>query len=252
MAKQFGQVSLIGSIGDTTYMRTKNGFRAQRRSALDKGTILTDPRYARLRDHMAEFATAGKAGKLVRDYLNQVIGNCKDRKMSSRLTTILLRAVKLDKVNPLGQRNVLDGELSLLEKFEFNNSATLVGTLAADISGAIDRVTGQVTVDIGAFVPEESMKYPPAATHYRACIGVAAINFESGTGQKLIAEGAYLPVGKEASTAQALSVSLPTGLTDPILLLLKLEFFEEVNGSMNGLRNNSFNTCSVLKVDTGV
>ncbi|MES2332641.1 MAG: hypothetical protein V4539_23745 [Bacteroidota bacterium] len=252
MAKQFGQVSLIGTVGDTTYTRTSNGFRAGQRSRLNKNSILTSPRFARLREHMEEFGRAGKAGKMVREHLNLLIGNCKDTRMSSRLTTLMLTAVQMDKVNPLGQRNVLDGELSVLEKFEFNSGASLVGTLAADVSGDIDRSTGQASVQIAAFVPEEVMKYSLAASHYRISIGAAVINFEDGTGQRRFTDGPYLPVGKEAAAAQSLAVSLPTGLTDPILLALKLEFFTEVNGYMNGLRDSSYGTCSILKVDTGV
>jgi hypothetical protein len=251
MAKQIGVVNLSGTIGDTTYIRTKNGFFARLKTKGISERVRTSPRYRKLRAHMSEFTAAARAGKLLRDHLFDFVGKCRDINIANRLTGVMLAAVKLDKTNPLGQRNVLDGEVSLLEGFEFTGTANLSATLEVEPAGAINRETGEVSVQLVALNPYDVMKWPLTATHYRVSMAAAAINFESGAVEKQILDGPHQPLLNLENEALLLSVSLPEALTDPILLLLKLEFFEDVNGSKNVIMDNSFSSCSVIKVDTG-
>jgi hypothetical protein len=252
MAKQIGVVNLSGTIGDTTYIRRKKGFYARQKTKGISERVRTSPRYRKLRAHMAEFTTAARAGKLLRDHLFDFVGKCRDIDVAKRLTTVMLAAVKLDKINPLGRRNMLDGEVALLERFEFTGTGSLSATLEVEPAGTIDRETGEVYVDIAALNPFDVMKWPQTATHYRVSIAAAAINFESGAVEKKFLDGPYQPLLNEENEAVSLSVSLIEATTDPILLFLKLEFFEDVNGGKNIIMDNSFSSCSVIKVDTGV
>ncbi|MCZ6992425.1 hypothetical protein OH407_24145, partial [Salmonella enterica] len=72
---------------------------------------------------MAEFARAVSASKLLRMALSDAISGSKDSRMNNRLNTVMLKAVKLDQVSDRGFRNVLDGELQILEGFDFNKAA---------------------------------------------------------------------------------------------------------------------------------
>lgn len=252
MAKTDGVISFSGSIGNITYVQTRNGSYTRRRTGPSKDKIMNSPNYARLRDHISEFRQATQANALLRGHLLPFIGRCKDARLARRLNTVILEAVRLDKVNPMGQRNILDGELLLLEHFEFNSGAGLSGVLHTDIAGSINRATGEVSVSVTSFVPETALKYMPGATHVRISIAAAAVNFTTGEMQKQFSDGNYLPVGKQLTGPLTLSVSLPAGLTDPVLLLLKLQYFQEVNGDMLERFDASCNTCTILKVDTGV
>ncbi|MEO7532064.1 MAG: hypothetical protein ABIS69_11650 [Sediminibacterium sp.] len=252
MAKQFGLVSLQGTVGDTTFVRTKNGFLARQKTSINKNRIATDPNYARLRDHNAEFAKACTAGKLIRQNFQQLIQNCKDSAVHLRLTGLLLQAVKMDATNPLGLRNVLDGELALLDNFEFNVNSNLAQALSAGYTKTFDRASGAASFVIDSFIPVKALRAPVNATHYRISAGAAAIGFETQESEKGVAEGSYRPIDNAAADAQTLTITLTADLTVPVLLAMKLEFFQEVNGGINDLKDKSFNACCLVKVDTGV
>ena len=87
---------------------------------MDKSRIANDPAFQRTRENGAEFGTAGKGGKLVRNAIRILLQNAKDKRVVSRLTTDLLKVVKTDTTNERGLRTVQDGNLALLKGFEFN------------------------------------------------------------------------------------------------------------------------------------
>jgi hypothetical protein len=252
MAKTKGMISFSGSIGDITYIQGKHGNYAKERKAVSKDKIANSPNYARFRDYLSEFKEAHRVNRLLREPLKPFIGRCKDTRMTQRLHYLFMQALKKDTINPLGKRNVLDGELALLGKFEFNNSAALLDTMQVNITGIIDRSTGEASVSINSFVPEKVLKHMDKCTHVRLSIAVIAINFITGETQKQFLDGEYLPIDKEPTGPVTLSASLSAGLTDPILLLLKLQYFEEAGGRIYEHLDNSGNTCTILKVDTGV
>jgi hypothetical protein len=201
---------------------------------------------------MSEFKYAAQTNALLRGHLMPFIGRCKDSRLTRRFNAIILEAVRMDRVNPMGKRNVIDGELSLLENFEFNGGATLSGVLHADIAGSIDRGTEQASVSIASFVPETALKFLTGATHVRLSMAALAVDFAAGEAQKQFSDGDYLPISKQPTGPLTMSVSLPAGVTDPVLLLLKLQYYQEVNGDMLERFDASCNTCTILKVDTGV
>jgi hypothetical protein len=212
---------------------------------------MNSPNYVRLRDHISEFKYATETNALLRGHLMPFIGRCKDSRLTRRFNAIIREAVRLDNVNPMGQRNVIDGDLLVLEKFEFNGAASLPAVLHADIAGSIDRATGQASVSIASFVPESALKYMTGATHIRLSVAAVAVNFATGEAQKQLLEGTYLPIGKQPTGPLTMSVSLPANLADPVLLLLKLQYFQEVNGDILERFDASCNTCTILKVGTG-
>ncbi|MEO7530586.1 MAG: hypothetical protein ABIS69_04215 [Sediminibacterium sp.] len=249
MAKQFGLVLLQGSLGDTTFVRTKNGFRAQRKTSLNRNRIANDPNYEGLRNHMAEFVRASKAGKLVRQHFQLLIQHCKDGNMHRRLTGLLVQAIKMDSTHPMGLRNLQDGKLSLLENFEFNINSSFASALSAGYTTSFDRASGEAKIMINPFIPDRSLKAPGNATHYRISAAAAAIDFETQSTEKGMAEGSWLPITHTACAAQTFTISLPAALTVPVLLAMKLEFCQEVNGVMNDLEDTRFNACCLVKVD---
>jgi hypothetical protein len=252
MATTQGLISFKGTIGDHTFYRTKNGTFVRQKTSLTKDRVMNDPEFIRVRENMAEFGQSLIAGKFLRKQLLPFIDRCRNGAMPKRINSLLLQAIKLDKVNPSGKRNVLDGEISLLQDFEFNNTTSLSAVLHADITASFERSTGEASVSIASFVPESALLYMPGATHVRISIAAAAVNFATHEAQKQFSDGDYLPISKQPTGPLTMSVSLPAGVTDPVLLLLKLQYYQEVNGDMLERFDSSCNTCTILKVDTGV
>src|SRR5260221_7944894 len=120
MAKQSGILPIEGTLGNITFFKTKDGYMVKEKSSISAAKIANDPAFARTRENMAEFGKAGKASKLLRTVLKTIIQGSTDDRMVSRLTKQMIAVIQADATSERGQRNVIDGEATLLEGFEFN------------------------------------------------------------------------------------------------------------------------------------
>jgi hypothetical protein len=245
MAKNHGPIQLSGTIGELTFYRTRNGFFVRQKSSSPGKSLESS---ARQQAQRAAFGDAMRAANTVRHHLLPFIGMCKSSDMRLRLNRLLLQAAHLYKITPREECNGSGLVLSLLQGFEFNNTTSLFTALHASIESSFDRDTGLASVSVGAFVAEAVLKYMAGVTHMRISIAAAAINFTTREAQKQFLDGDYLPVGQQPAGALTLSVSLPPNLADPVLLLLKLQYFQEVNGDMQERYNASCCTCTVLRI----
>ena len=182
MARQTGIIKLKGTIGGMTFYKTSaDGHLVREKGGIEKSRIESDPAFQRTRENGSEFGRAGKAGKMLRTALRALLINSADGRMVSRLTQQMVKVIQADLVNERGLRNVIDGEAELLLGFEFNLRGKLGTSLYAPFVGAIDRVTGEITVDIAPFVPANMLVAPSGTTHYKIISGGAEIDFENET-----------------------------------------------------------------------
>jgi hypothetical protein len=153
MAKQNGIIKLEGTIGDITFYKSMDGHLAKGKGGVSADRIQNDDSYARTRENNDEFGRAGAAGKLLRMAFRAYLQNASDTRMVSRLTKALIAVVQADATNARGQRNVLDGELEMLQGFEFNIDGKITSTIYTAYTANIDRVTGALSVNIPPFSP---------------------------------------------------------------------------------------------------
>lgn len=164
----------------------------------------------------------------------------------------MVKVIQADLVSERGLRNVIDGEAELLVGFEFNIRGKLGTSLYAPFTSAIDRVTGEITVDIPPFVPVNMIAAPSGTTHFKIISGGAEIDFEAETFIVETSETAILPWDATATAAIAQTNQVTAASTKPLFLALGIEFYQEVNGQMYPLKNGAFNPLSISKVDSGV
>jgi hypothetical protein len=115
MARQKGILPIEGTLGNITFFKSKDGFMARERGGVDANKIATSPNFQRTRENNAEFGSAGKAGKLLRSVFRALIQNAADSRMTARLTAAMIKVIQMDATSTRGLRNVLDGELELLQ-----------------------------------------------------------------------------------------------------------------------------------------
>ncbi|UPT71026.1 MAG: hypothetical protein M0D53_01010 [Flavobacterium sp. JAD_PAG50586_2] len=253
MARQKGIIKLKGTIGGITFYKTsQDGHLAREKGGIEKSRIESDPAFQRTRENGSEFGRAGKAGKLLRTALRALLLNSADGRMVSRLTREMVKVIQADLVSERGLRNVIDGEAELLVGFEFNIRGKLGTSLYAPFTSAIDRVTGEITVDIPPFVPVNMIAAPSGTTHFKIISGGAEIDFEAETFIVETSETAILPWNAVATVAIAHTNQVTATSTKPLFLALGIEFYQEVNGQMYPLKNGAFNPLSISKVDSGV
>jgi hypothetical protein len=97
--------------------------------------------------------------------------NAKDKRVVSRLTTDLLKVVKTDATNDRGLRTIEDGDMSLLQGFEFNTNSKLGATLFTPAVNAFDLTTGDATISIAGFALTVRIAAPAGTTHFKVVTG---------------------------------------------------------------------------------
>mgnify|MGYP003629729021 CR=1 FL=1 len=250
MARQKGIIKLKGTIGGITFYKTSDGHLAREKGGVDASRIANDPAFQRTRENGSEFGRAGKGGKIIRDAIRLLLQNAKDKRVVSRLTTDLLKVVKTDATNERGLRTIENGNMNLLRRFEFNKNGKLGATLFAAYSKGFDRVTGDATVSIAPFAPKTRIAAPKGTTHFKVVTGAAELDFAGETSTFENDETAILPYDNANTAAIDLTATVTANSLLPVIEVLGIEFYQEVNGQMYSLKNGAYNALAVVKVDT--
>jgi len=251
MARQKGVLSLEGKAGNFSFFQGRDGYGARTSDGMNGSRIAEDEAFKRTRENGMEFGRAGKAGKLLRTALRPILVGISDSKVTSRLTTQMLRVVKSDPINDRGDRTAMHGELELLNGFEFNVIAPIRQTVFAEFTAAIDRATGTGTVSLPSFDPAKMIASTPGATHYSLLLGIVSANFDVLETKQAMLFGDALALN--TVTAQSvLTVKLPEASEDPIFLAFGIEFMQIVNGKKYGLNNSDHKAMAIVAVEMGI
>lgn len=248
MARQKGLIKLHGNMGDITFYRSKDGYMAREKGGISAERIQNDPKFQRTRENGAEFGRAGKAGKLLRSSIQSLLRTAADNRMVARLTKEMVKVIQMDATNPRGLRNVIDGEAELLQGFEFNSNGKLATSLSAPFIPTIDRTTGDMILNINPFVPSESLVSPSGSTHYKIVTAAMDINFESGAYASETNETPLKPIDNLLTEALQLSNNLNPDSTNPLFLVLGINFYQEVNGAFYEMKNGGHNALQIVNV----
>ncbi|AFL82514.1 hypothetical protein Aeqsu_3077 [Aequorivita sublithincola DSM 14238] len=248
MAKQTGIIKLKGTIDDIAFYKTADGHLARAKGGVDRDKIKHSAAFARTRENNSEFGTAGKGGKLVRSALRSLMQNAKDNRVVSRLTTALLAIIKTDPVNKRGQRNLDGGNLVLLEGFDFNSNGKLDTTFFGLYTPSFDRVSGDATIAIDAFNASERIAAPSGTTHYKLAMAATELDFENKVFVYNEMDLGIQPYDSAPVLAATLTASVTPNSTLPVLTVMGIEFYQEVNGEFYSLKNGAFNALGVVEV----
>ncbi|MFV8271546.1 hypothetical protein ACNQGP_16645 [Flavobacterium sp. GT2N3] len=248
MARQKGIIKLKGTIGDITFYKTQDGHLAREKGGIEASRIASDPAFQRTRENGSEFGRAGKAGKILRTALRALLLNSADGRMVSRLTQSMVKVIQADSTSVRGLRNVIDGEAELLTGFEFNIRGKLGTSLFAPFLATIDRLTGEIKVDLASFIPSNMIAAASGTTHFKIISAGAEVDFEAESFVASNSETAILPWDVAPTIAISQTNMITPNSTKPLFLALGVEFYQEVNGRMYPLKNGSYNPLALVQV----
>jgi hypothetical protein len=250
MAKQSGIVPMQGTIANITFVRTQDGFIARLKSDLNKARIKNDPRFARTRENDAEFENAAKGAEALRDVFILPITGCFDNRLQSRLVKTMMKVVKSDTTSPRGERNLVNGDDTLLNLFPWNKKAGYTSIMKAPFTITLDRVAGTVTVDVPSFIPEEQLIFNPEATHYKMIFSAAEMDWNAVNHQAAVmASTAFLPSDSTPTTAISQDLSISAGSVLPVFVTLSIKWYQQVSGNYYSLKNLDYDASSIEMVD---
>lgn len=249
MAQQAGILPIKGTLGNITFYKSRTGgYLVREKGGVDASRIASDPAFARTRENGEEFKKACKAGRILRVAFRTLMQNASDSLAVARLVKAFSQVIKADLTSVRGQRNVIDGEAELLTGFEFNAGSTLQSTLFAPFSVDIDRATGNLTVELPPFIPDQMIAVPGGATHFVISCGGAEIDFEAASYVNGVAKSNELPINSLATAALNLTVPVTANSTKPLFVALGIQFIQQVNGVSYSLKNGTFNALAIVAV----
>ncbi len=250
MAIQDSLLTFKGQMGGISFYKSRNGtYSARKKGGIDAKRLKTDPAFQRTRENSAEFANAASAARALRRALVSQLQSAKDSGMSARLTREMIKVLRGDLINPRGKRNPMEGDLSVLAGFEFNENAPLSISFRVPHSVSIDRVLGTLSLDIPAYKPAYNVVQPVGATHYQLMMAGVEVNLADGTFTVDSKETALTAIGGQDEPAQLLTATVSAQSANPLFVIVGIRFSQLVNGEQYPLHSGAFNALSIAAVD---
>ena len=230
-----------------TFAHTKNGVVVREKTSLNKARIDTDPAYARTRENNADFKTAAKSAKLVSSAFRASLPGARDSGIFTRSLKFMKQALNFDTTNARGQRNVVDGQLTVMEGFNFNAGTPLDSIFFVPFTATINRTSGELEVVLPAYIPVDSMIAPVNATHFRIIATGAELNFTDYQEVHDKQQTLDLALNSTATTSTTLTCTLPANSTQPLVLALGIEFLMQSGATKYPLKDGSAH--AIIKLD---
>lgn len=243
-----GIVQIEGTIGNMTFYRKDGKNLVREKGGVNKDRILNDPNFVRTRENNSEFKNAASSAKVLRNACRLFVEKAKDSKVVGRLTGLMLKVAKSDTTSVRGERQVLLGDKSMLNGFEFNSKGLLSSTLFAPIVLSVNPQNGLVEFSVN-LNPSADLASLRGASHFSISLG--CVNGELIDNSETIFmkdEGAKIAI-ENASQLIELSVDFQTGITKPLFVLLLLNYFQEVNGLYYSMNNGSHDCLKIIHVE---
>lgn len=248
MARQTGIIKLKGKIGDVSFYKTKDGHLAREKGGVEADRIKNDPAFARTRENGAEFGASATSGKLTRDALRPIARTAADNRVVSRMTKLMSQIKNLDATSIRGQRKVGVAianatAKALLKGFEFNKNALLGSILYKPYSV----VTATGVISIPGLIPVNDVAFPVGATHISFTGCYANLNYATALVDVKLTNIVNVPIDAATTAVLLTPTAVPTG-TGTKVYLLRVEFFQLINGVQYSLKNGAYNALRVIEV----
>jgi hypothetical protein len=247
VGKQTSIIKLEGKCGNKVYYwHPKYGWLVRDVTSVDAARILTDPAFALVREHNAQFAQGAMYVKALRAAFYSLFQPLADTHMTSRITSAVTKAIKADPAASPKERRLAHGDLRYLVDLNFNVETPLKKILTAHystIKGPQARTT--------TFTPQgcRFVKAPTGATHFRLVSTIATIAYDATAMAVDTIYSDYLPTQQ----AEATPITLTNGCTSLpesfITHVVGVEFFQETNGVYYPLYAKAFNALAVVHAE---
>ena len=122
----------------------------------------------------------------------------------------------------------------------------------AHAEGNFNRVSGEVVVNIPAFVPRKMVGKVSGMTHFKIVAAAAAINFDTEAYEYAMQGTPELPYNGDPTQATILTLALPANSTGNVVVVLGIEYIQQVNTKSYSLKSGNQNAATILLVDKPV
>ena len=248
MARQSSIIKFEGTVGDLTFVKTKNGYFVRRKPNIPKSRIMTDPNFLRTRENMAEFGNVAQAGNVLRKSLRTAANDIQDGNVSNRMFSVLTGVKNLDTSHDRGLRTVAAGIAdapgqAFLNGFDFNEMAPLDSILLKDFS--LDTDDGVLTIT--GLKPSTDLLKPLAAHKAGFNLFWTKVDFAHGISNTVQATESIVTLD-DAPHNITLTVSAPPTGTGINIFAVRLVYYQTLNGENYIFNDESRSSAKIIAV----
>lgn len=258
MARNNSFVKLDGTLDNLTFYRRNGENLVKSKSSISRARIMNDPKFRRTRENMREFGGAATASKSFRTAFSGSAQKFGDLYINSRMTGIMKRIVNSGP-GIRGEREILIADsLDLIKGFEFSSDETFDSRFYRTGQLPVIRPDrNSVAWDLQPFSPDDSIKAPEGATHFRMVFAAGyvsdfaynsaektykAINPEFDGMSGHVVSDAYV-LSDALTPLMALEIVLATAATIPldvsVVVGTGITFYQSINGELYELARGS-------------
>ena len=248
MGKLKGILPVEGTIGNLTFAQTESGIVVKGKSSLKGNRIKHETAFERTREQNLEFTRVAKAGKLIRSAIGPTLWDTRDTCFRGRLVRRLGKVLKSDSFHGRGERTVDDGNLRMLEGFEFSTTAQVSQQLLQKYSLTTDQQTGEVSWTLGSFYPDAALDLPVGTGFFRIILFASSIDFSTGAFHSEHTTSDFIPNSHLLQGPLTLSVTAGWLPGQPLLVGLGIECFERVQGYYCPLEKGKHKAMGIVRV----
>ena len=240
MAKQDSIITLVGTLGNLSFYKRDGEYRVRLKSGVSKERILKDPKFARTRENMTQFALIANDLKLFNKAISTLRNHVGGKVRTAELNSLLHKVASLDTVSVRGNKQVAIGfrEERGIQMFRDLQLAkqSVSFFLAEELE--VDRTTGIITSE--EFVPSSQLFHLPSATHFEFKSGVVAVDFEGKTHAAAYSDASLHPIDDTPVTLSLDPGGLPSAGVNPVyFVLISLVYYMEDNGVLYPLKSTN-------------
>lgn len=193
-----------------------------------------------------EFCLASNRARMIRQLLRPLFAGFNDGGMANRLNRQLLKVMKSNQTLPMGERDVYDGDLSLLDQFDFNSRAPFASAFQPQLE--ILGGAGDLSLEIPAFQPALELAFPPGAVACRLKLLLSALDLEQCRYQQLDTREVVFERGDSPTTPMRWlwTPALPPNTL--VLLTASLKFLTPGLGELMEMNAPELNPVALLRV----
>jgi len=249
MARVVGVLKFRGSIEDLTFIETPNGIFVKKKPKKYKDKIMNSPKSQGTRENMQELNNYSKGGKLLKEGFMEVYQEVKIGKSHNKVMSMAAAIKNQDKIHPKGWKSIATGILteegkSKLTGFDFNHLAPLGKLLGKKYS--LDKTTG--TLEINSLIPFSELQSPEEANKAGFQLFCSNLDFEAGISNTTSSNETIISLDNTPHNISLSLPSLPEG-TGINVFVLKLVYYQEINGQYYMLYNQEYRSARIIGVE---
>jgi hypothetical protein len=242
---------LRGNLGNLSYYTDKRGRNIVRsKGGPKKKAILHNPQFERTREVITDFGSASHiASQISRAFLPHMQFTS-DGNYFNRLVGLVRCIQKTDQINVQGTKSVHDGNVYLLEDFQFNANRSFSHTLNTEYTAFVDKATAKTILQFASFSPLTAVTAPRGATHFQLLGKSTIINTEGRFSSKSVKAGPLLPLSSKETGVIEIELALKTVEDGMHITGAGIIFYQEEAEIPLSMRDGAFAIVRIERIET--